>query len=166
MSEQPHTCMHNSSLQPFAQDYDLASHTTNAMCVNFVHEWGNLQFKVDSERHVFEKIFMAILFTLRIFARNLLRGSWQRIFIFFRFDVWPGIWTRALHESNKLTHCLLDFGPSMLYWTPNCQLSNFEKYNNGGAYISSLVSSSETFDLYRISSAFSFLSELLQKFLL
>ena len=27
--------MHNSSLQPFGQDYDLVSHTTYVVCVNF-----------------------------------------------------------------------------------------------------------------------------------
>ena len=35
--------------------------------------------KVDSERQIFEKLFMAPLFTLSIFARNLLRGSRRRI---------------------------------------------------------------------------------------
>ena len=46
--------------------------------------------------------FMSILFTLRVFARNLLRGSgpWN-IFSYFRFDVWPVIWT---------THHVLDYG--------------------------------------------------------
>ena len=37
--------------------------------------WQDLQFNVDSERQIFEKLFMANLFTLRIFLRNLLRGS-------------------------------------------------------------------------------------------
>ena len=42
--------IHNWSLQPFSQDYDdLASHTTYVMCINFIHEWRNRQFKVDSE---------------------------------------------------------------------------------------------------------------------
>ena len=31
------------------------------MCVNFMHEWQDLQMKVDSERQTFEKLFMAIL---------------------------------------------------------------------------------------------------------
>ena len=33
-----HTYIHNWSLQPFSQDYDLASHTTYVVCVNFMHE--------------------------------------------------------------------------------------------------------------------------------
>ena len=32
---------------------DLASHTTYVVCVNFIHKWRNLQFKVDSERQDF-----------------------------------------------------------------------------------------------------------------
>ena len=30
------------------------------MCVNFIYEWRELQFKDDSERQILEKIFMAI----------------------------------------------------------------------------------------------------------
>ena len=60
---------------------DLVSHTTYVAWVNFIHKWRDIQFKVDSERHflrVFEKLFMAILFILRVFARNLLKGSRRR----------------------------------------------------------------------------------------
>ena len=39
------------------------SHTTYIVCVNFIREWRDLQFKVDPER---QKLFMAILFTLRV----------------------------------------------------------------------------------------------------
>ena len=49
--------MHNCSLQPFSQDYDLVSHTTYVVCANFIHEWRDLQFKVHSERQIFEKPF-------------------------------------------------------------------------------------------------------------
>ena len=35
---------------PHSQDYDLVSHTTYVVCVHFIHEWRDLQFKVDSER--------------------------------------------------------------------------------------------------------------------
>ena len=40
--------IHNSSLQSFIQEYDLAAHTTYIVFVNFTHEWRDLQFKVDS----------------------------------------------------------------------------------------------------------------------
>ena len=41
---------HNWLLQPFSQDYGLASRTTHVVCFNFLHEWRNLQFNVDPER--------------------------------------------------------------------------------------------------------------------
>ena len=50
-----------------------------------------------------ERLFMAILFTLRVFGRNLVRGSPQKFyFSYFRFDVWPGIWTVALYPISQL----------------------------------------------------------------
>ena len=65
---------------PSVRIIDLVSHTTYVVCVNFIHKWRDLLFKVDSERQIFffEKLFMAILFTLRVFARNLLRGNRRR----------------------------------------------------------------------------------------
>ena len=35
---------------PSVRIIDLVSHTTNVVCVNFIHKWRDLQFKVDSER--------------------------------------------------------------------------------------------------------------------
>ena len=52
-----HTYIHNWPLQPFSQDYGLASHSTHVVCVNFMREWRDLQFNVDSERQIFEKLF-------------------------------------------------------------------------------------------------------------
>ena len=107
---------YNWSLQPFSQDYDLVSHTTYVVCVNFIHEWWDLQFKVDSERQIFEKLFMAILFTLRVFARNLLRGSRRRNTFCILF--WCLAWgSNPGFSSNKPTHHLLDHGdfPTLLY---------------------------------------------------
>ena len=51
-----------------------------------------------------------ILLTLRVFARNLLRGNRRRnTFFVFRFNIWPGTRTLAF-SSNKPTHYLLDHG--------------------------------------------------------
>ena len=57
-------------LQSFSQNYDLASHNNYVVCVYFIHDWRDIRFKVDSEPQIFEKLFMAILFTLRIFERK------------------------------------------------------------------------------------------------
>ena len=46
-------------------DYDLVSHTTHVLCVQFVYKWRNLQFEVESR--------LQILFTLILFASNVLR---------------------------------------------------------------------------------------------
>ena len=61
-------------LQPFSQDYGLVSNNTHVVFVNFICEWWNLQFKVDSERQIFEQLFHGrlILFTFGVFVRNLL----------------------------------------------------------------------------------------------
>ena len=48
-----HTYIHNWSLQPFNQDYDLVSHTAYVVCINPIHHWRALQFKVNSERQIF-----------------------------------------------------------------------------------------------------------------
>ena len=53
----------------------IVSHTTYVVYVNFIQKWRDLQFKVDSERQIFEKLFMTVLFPLRAFARNLLKGN-------------------------------------------------------------------------------------------
>ena len=45
----------------FSQDYDLAVYPICVVSINFIHEWRDLQFKVDSERQIFEKLLMAIL---------------------------------------------------------------------------------------------------------
>ena len=51
--ELSHTYTHNWPLQPFSQDYGLASHTTHVVCVNFIRGRRDLQFNVDSERQIF-----------------------------------------------------------------------------------------------------------------
>ena len=57
-----------SPLQYLSQDYDLASHIPYIVCVHFIHDWQDLQFKVDSKQQIIERFFIAILFTLRVFA--------------------------------------------------------------------------------------------------
>ena len=38
---------------PSVRVIDLVSHTDYVVCVNFIHKWRELQFKVDTERQVF-----------------------------------------------------------------------------------------------------------------
>ena len=50
--------------------------------------------KVDSERQIFMQLFMIVLFTRKVFARNLLRGSRRRYilayFILSQLGLGPG----------------------------------------------------------------------------
>ena len=102
--------IYNWPSQPFSQDYGLASHDTHVVCVNFIHEQRNLQLKVDSEGQIFEKLFMAILFTLRVFARNLLKEVAEEIFSFSCLT-WG---LKRSYTSNKPIHNPLDYGDFML----------------------------------------------------
>ena len=76
-----HTYIHNWSLQPFSQDYGLASYTTHVVFVNFMCEWRDLQLYVDSERQNFEKLFHSEI-------------CWEEVAeeIFFIFHVWWLTW--------------------------------------------------------------------------
>ena len=59
--------------KPSVRITDLVSHTVYVVYVNVIHKFRDLQSKVDSERQIFfEKLFMAIIFSLRVFARALL----------------------------------------------------------------------------------------------
>ena len=91
---------HNLSLQPISQNYNLVSHTTYVGCVLFfIHARRDEQFRVATERQIFEKFFMPILFTLIFFIRYLLRGN-RRANIYFIFrlvrDAWRKVWTEDL----------------------------------------------------------------------
>ena len=44
---------------------------TYIVCVNFLHKWLDLQFKLYSARKIFEKLFMPLLFIVRVIAWNL-----------------------------------------------------------------------------------------------
>ena len=37
---------------PSVSIIDLVFHTTYVVCVNFIHKWRDLQFKVDSDRQI------------------------------------------------------------------------------------------------------------------
>ena len=59
---------------PFSQDYDLPSYTTHVVCINFIREWWDLQFNVDSEQQSFSQ-------------KSAERKSPKKyVFFIFRFD--------------------------------------------------------------------------------
>ena len=72
------------ALKSFSQDYGLDFHATYVGCVNFIREWRDRQFNVVFERQIFLRNFiMAGLFSLRVFARNLLRRNRRRNIFFY-----------------------------------------------------------------------------------
>ena len=53
----PQKYIHNRLLKPFSHDGGIASHSIQVVCVNFVREWQDLQFNVDSEPQNFWENF-------------------------------------------------------------------------------------------------------------
>ena len=80
---------------------------------------GTYSLKSTPNDRFLEKLFMAILFTFRVFARNLLRKEIAvEIFFVFRFDVWPGTRTLAFRLiSQHNVRFLVNFS-----WQPGVEL--------------------------------------------
>ena len=76
LSSYIHIYIHNWSLQPFSQDYGLASHTTHVVCVNFIRERRDLQFNVDSERQIFWETFSWQFYLLSEFLPEI---CWEEV---------------------------------------------------------------------------------------
>ena len=75
----------------YSQDYNLASHITYVVCFKFMLKGRNLELKVNSEGQIFKKkIFMEILFTSTVLAKDLLSDHY-----------WPILYL-------KKRHCLID----------------------------------------------------------
>ena len=105
-----HTYIIGHYKQPFSQDYGLASHTTHVECVNFIHERWDLQFNVDSEWQIFEKLFHGrFIYSQSFCLKCAERKSPRKYFLYFIFDVSSGIRTQAF-ASNKPTYYILDHG--------------------------------------------------------
>ena len=60
---------------PSVRIIDLVSHTTYVVSVNFIHSGGIYSLKSTPNDKFVEKLLMAIIFTLGVFATNLLRGN-------------------------------------------------------------------------------------------
>ena len=102
--ELSNTYIHNWPLQPFCQDYGLASHTTYVGCVNCIQLYcGGINSLTSTPNDKFlTNFFMASLFTIRVFARNLLRENRRRNIYFFHISIWCPR-TRALHLISQHT---------------------------------------------------------------
>ena len=94
---------------PSAGIIDLVLYTTYVVCVNFIHKWRDLRLRSTPNNRFFEKLFMAILLTLRVFFKNLLKGNYRRNT--FRILFWCLAWaSNPVFSSNKPKHYLLHHG--------------------------------------------------------
>ena len=103
----------------------LVSNNTYVVCINFIHEWRNLQFKINSGREIFEKLFHRnFIYFQRVCQKNF--------FFFFDTYIWPLIWTVASHL--KPTSYLLDYGDlnnsKFCYQNSRCEGMCFTKLVN------------------------------------
>ena len=76
--------IHNWSLQPFSQDYGLASHITYVVALILYMRGGTYSLKSTSNDQ-FLRNFSWQFSLLRVFARNLLKGSSRRNIFTFSF---------------------------------------------------------------------------------
>ena len=84
-----HTYIHNWPLQPFSMDYGLASHTTHVVCFNFIRQWHDLQFKIDSERQISEKLFHGRFIYSQSFCQKSSERKWPKEIFFSYFMLMP-----------------------------------------------------------------------------
>ena len=68
--------VHNWSLQHFSQDYGPVLQATCGVYGNLIYECRDLEFKVDSEQQIVEKLSRAILFALRELSPEI---CWEEV---------------------------------------------------------------------------------------
>ena len=83
----------------------LASYTTHVVCINFIREWRDLQFNVDSKRQIFfslRNFFFASFIYSQRFCQKSTERKWPKEYFFFHnFDVRSGIRIRTLRLINQ-----------------------------------------------------------------
>ena len=98
-------------IQPFIQDYNLASHTTYVINLSNIYEWRETYSLKSTLNERFFDFF---------FSRNLLSGKrLKKYFFIFPLvgDIWSGILIDSSH-SNQPIHCLLECGACLSSCNP------------------------------------------------
>ena len=116
-----HTYIHNWSLQPSVRNIDLVSHTAYVVCVNFVHKWRDLQFKVDSERQIFWETFslQVFIYSQSVCPKSAKKKSPKKYFSYF-------VIMSGLGLDPRLFVYLLDHGDCGYVSKQNCRFLWFK----------------------------------------
>ena len=123
---------------PSVRIIDLVSHTTYVVCVNFIHKWRDLQFKVDSERQICLRNFSWQFYLL---SNILTEICWEEIaeeiLIVFCFDVWPGALTLAFRiiptrprRLQTSTKTVFFFTLRTNFWITQTFLTRFPRFKS------------------------------------
>ena len=98
-----HTCVIR-HCNPSVRIIVMVSYATYVLCVNFIHKWRDLQFKVDSKRHIFLRNFSWQFYLFSEVLPEICREEIVKVILFvFYFDVWPGVRTLALRLISQHT---------------------------------------------------------------
>ena len=99
------------SLQPFSQDYNMASHITCVVSVNFIHERWDLQLKVDSKRQIFWETFPGHFYlNSRSFCqKHTEKKSPNKYFQILCFDVFNKPGRCQLDNDDFTGRCIIEF---------------------------------------------------------
>ena len=97
---------------PLARIIDLVSHTTYVVCVNFIHKWRGLQFKVDSERQIFWGTFPGNY----IYSQSFCQKSAERKWLKKNFS-YLVLMSGLGFSSHKPKHYLLHYGDFISHQT-------------------------------------------------
>ena len=97
---------------------DLVSHTACVVCVNFIHKWRDLHFKVEFERQIFLRYSSWLFYLLSEFLSEICwKEIAEEIFFTFNFFWWqtrdtnPGFWVQyadTLHTRPRQLHFLFN----------------------------------------------------------
>ena len=84
-----------------------ASHTTYDVCINFIHEWRDILFKVDSELQIFKKLSMAIFIYSQSFCpKSAEKNLLKKYFHNFVFKPYPGFEIGSFVVGSMLVYIL------------------------------------------------------------
>ena len=115
--------------KPSVRIIDLVSHITYVVCVNFIHKRYSL--KSAPNYRFFKKLFMASLFTLRVFVRNRRRTTFRIVLISgLRLEPWDFVQQANTLPTRSLrlvySNCFYYlFNLCKYYYFYNCLPFNF-----------------------------------------